>query len=159
MKSHSHWHKYVQNVIHIMQKQSLLTHLESDLVQNITSDHWHVCMISIPLQKPLGSSRNTGWGLSDHQYVNSEILEIKSKVKILYNTDLDKSWEGVLRLQLWAMKLRTPRKTSALGDVAFRSLWSLHNNWLRTSMVNLSSLCLDPVFWNDQTKINFSSQK
>jgi len=130
MKSHSHWHKQVQNVIHIMQQQSLLTHLESDLVQNITSDHWHVCTISIPVQKPLDSSRNTGWGLSDHQYVNSEILEMKSKVKILYKSHLDNSWVGVLRLQLQAVKLRTPTKTSALGDAALSSLWSLYNNWL-----------------------------
>lgn len=113
-----------------MQQQSLLTHLESDLVQNITSDHWHVCTISIPLQKPLDSSRNTGWGLSDHQYVNSEILEMKLKVKIVYNCHLDKSWVGVLRLEFWAIKLRTPRKTSAFGDVALRSLWNLYNNGL-----------------------------
>lgn len=113
-----------------MQQQSLLTHLESDLVQNITSDHWHVCMISIPSQKPLDSSRNTGWGLSDHRYVNSEILKMKLKVKIFNNSNLDNSRGGILRLQLWAMKLRTPRKTSAFGDEALKSLWSLCNNWL-----------------------------
>lgn len=46
------------------------------------------------------------------------------------NSDLDNSWGGILRLQLWAMKLRTPRKTSAFGDEALKSLWSLCNNWL-----------------------------
>lgn len=112
----------------MMQQQSLLTHLESDLVQNTTSGHWHVCTISIPLQKPLDSSRNTGWELSDHQYVNSEILEMKLKVKILYNSNLDDSWVGVLRLQLWATTLRTPRRISAFGNVVLRSLWSLYNH-------------------------------
>ena len=61
----------------------LLTHLVLDQVQNKASVHWHVYRISILVQIPLSSSRNTGWELFGHQYVSFENLQNKFKDKMI----------------------------------------------------------------------------
>lgn len=61
----------------------LLTHLVLDQVQNIASVHWHAYKISILVQIPLNSSKNTGWELFGHQYVSSENLQNKFKNRMI----------------------------------------------------------------------------